>query len=70
MKKSMEKPKTDELVREFLIRLSDWFEDPEPQHDEYFASVNQGSLEIAYRALMNCERFQNKKVPALLRKKD
>ena len=60
---------TDELAREFLIRLGDWFEDPEPVHDDYFASVNQGSLEIAYRALMNCERFQ-KKVPALLRKKD
>lgn len=64
----MRKTKTDKLAREFLTRLGDWFEDPEPQHDDYFASVNQGSLEIAYRALLNCERFQQK-VPALLQRK-
>jgi hypothetical protein len=47
---------TTELTRELLARLGDWFEDPERQHDEYFATVNQGSLEQAYRSLMNCTR--------------
>lgn len=58
---------TDELVKELCNRLGDWFEDPEPQHDDYFAKCNQGSLELAYTSLCNCRRSQT---AALLREKE
>lgn len=67
----MRNSKTQDIAQEFINRLSDWFEDPEPSHDDYFASVNQGSLEMAYRALANCHRFRkDNKTAALLKSKD
>jgi hypothetical protein len=59
--------KTTELVTEIINRMSDWFEDPEPQHDDYFAKCNQGSLELAYNTLRNCRRSQT---AALLKRKE
>ena len=53
---------TDELVKELCNRLGDWFEDPEPQNDDFCAKVNQGSLEQAYRSLMNCNRWRKDNV--------
>lgn len=58
---------TTELVTEIINRMSDWFEDPEPQHDDYFAKCNQGSLELAYNTLRNCRRSQT---AALLKGKE
>jgi len=54
------KSKTTELLNELTVRMSDWFEDPEPQYDECFAKVNQYHLENAYHVLKNLNRQSRK----------
>lgn len=60
--------KTEELVNELTLRMSDWFEDPEPQHDDFFVRCNQGHLETTYRFLKNLTR-QSKQTAALFQAK-
>ena len=50
------KTKTEKLMKELTLRMSDWFEDPEPQYDECFAKCNQYHLESAYNILRNLNR--------------
>jgi len=47
---------TEDLVAQLVVRLGCWFEDPEPQYDEYLAEANQTHLENAYRVLRNIDR--------------
>ena len=47
---------TEDLVAQLLVRMGSWFEDPEPQYEEFFASCNQDALEQCYRSLQECYR--------------
>ena len=47
---------TEDLVAQMLVRMGSWFEDPEPQHDEFFATCNQDALMQCYRSLQECYR--------------
>ncbi len=47
---------TEDLVAQMLVRMGSWFEDPEPQHEEFFATCNQDALLQCYRSLQECYR--------------
>jgi|TARA_B100001094_G_C17498331_1_gene469860 hypothetical protein len=47
---------TEDLIAQLCVRMGSWFEDPEPQHEPYFASANQIQLEATYRMLRELNR--------------
>jgi hypothetical protein len=51
---------TQDLVSQLIIRMGDWFEDPDPSYDEFFHKSNQESLEMVFNALRRCNMDQAK----------
>jgi hypothetical protein len=51
---------TQDLVSQLIIRMGDWFEDPDPSYDEFFQKSNQESLEMVFNALRRCNMDQVK----------
>jgi len=51
---------TDELISQLLVRLGDWYEDPDPSYDEFFAKANPNSLEMMHSAMKRCYMDQAK----------
>lgn len=47
---------TEDLVAQLVVRMGCWFEDPEPQHDEFFSKCNPYHLENAYNIMRNLNR--------------
>ena len=47
---------TEDLVAQLVVRMGCWFEDPEPQFDDYFSQCSQKQLEVSYRYLRELDR--------------